>query len=269
VSGWNGSWRSCWTICRSSGRMRGWNGTWQSCWTIRRSSRRMRGWNGTWQSRWTIRRSRGRMRGRNRSRRSRWTTSISSTLTAANEPFLVLALLPQLRGSALGWWRCVVKNFVKLRVVHIKVDLSEAEAITVSRIGERRIERHRLFFITECHTVLHKVGRNPHDISLVINFPRLGHTKSNSLFRTRNDLDWFHHVNGARLALRECETAVRTVVATTRSRRRSGRWDKTWNTGRSGRRAGGRINCWSSCRYSGGSTARSSTGRHTRNSAGR
>jgi hypothetical protein len=108
--------------------------------------------------------------------------------------------------------------------VHVNIDVSEAKGITVSRIGERRVERHRLFFITDCHTVCDKVGRNPHDISLVINFPRLGHTKSNSLIRPRNGLDWFNHVNGARLALRKCETAVPTIVATTR-------WDETGNAG--------------------------------------
>jgi hypothetical protein len=113
-----------------------------------------------------------------------------STFTTTSESFLVLALLPNLRGSALDRWRGVVKICVKLRVVHINVNISVAGGITVGRIGERRIERYGLFLITDYHTVLHKVSRNPCDLSLIINFPRLGHTKSNSIFRTRNSLEW-------------------------------------------------------------------------------
>jgi hypothetical protein len=60
-----------------------------------------------------------------------------------------VTLLPNLRAFTLGWWRDVVKYHVKLRVVYINVDLSEAGGITVSRIGERRCERHRRFFITD------------------------------------------------------------------------------------------------------------------------
>jgi hypothetical protein len=66
----------------------------------------------------------------------------------ASESFLVLALLPKLRGIAREWWRCVVKQLVKSRVVHINVDLGEAGGITVSCIGKRRIEGYRLFFTT-------------------------------------------------------------------------------------------------------------------------
>jgi hypothetical protein len=192
-----------------------------------------------------------------------------------SEPFLVLALLPNLRGSTLGRWRGIVKQFVKLRVVHINVDLSIAGGVTVGRIGERRTERHRLFLITDYHAVLHKVSRNPHDLSLVISFPRLGHTESDSLFRTRNGLERLSLNIGARAALVEGERSVLAIVATTRSRRRSSRRDKTWKTG--SRRAGGRSNGRSSGRNtarsngrsSGGSTARSSSryGRRVRSGA--
>jgi hypothetical protein len=148
-------------------------------------------------------------------------------------------------------------HHVKLRVVYINVDISEAGGITVSRIGERRRERHRRFFITDWHTVLNKVSRNPRDLSLVINCPRLGYSKRNSIFRTRNGLKWFNVVNGACDALSEDEIAVRMVDATTRSRRRSGRRSSGWNTarssGRTGRRSNGRSSCWSI----GGNTTRS------------
>jgi hypothetical protein len=191
----------------------------------------------------------------------------TSASTNTSEPFLVLALLPNLRGSTLGWWRGVVKICVKVRVMHIDFDLSVAGGITVGRIGERRIERHRLFLITDNRTVLHKVSRNPHDFSLVIKCPRLGQTKSDSLFRTRNGLERFNHKRGARDALGEGERSVLAVVATTRSRRRSSRRDKTWSTGRfsgwasrrsRGRSSGGNA-ARSNGRSSGGSTARSSS----------
>jgi hypothetical protein len=157
----------------------------------------------------------------------RWSTFHFFTSTPTSEPFLVLALLLSVRDFALGWWRGIVKLHVKVRVVHINADLSESGGIAVSRIGERRSERHRLLFITDYHTFLYKVSRNPHDLSLVIHCPRLGHSNSNSLFRTRNGLEWFHHESGARLALSEDEIAIRTVVATTWSRRSSSRRDET------------------------------------------
>jgi hypothetical protein len=179
----------------------------------------------------------------------------TSASTLTGEPFLVQALLPGLRGSTLGRWRGVVKICIKLRVEHINVDLSVAGGVTVGRIGERRSERHRLFFITDYHTVLRKVSRNPHDLTLVINGPCLGHTKSDSLFRARDGLERFNHKRGARDALGESERSVLAVIATSRRRRRSNRRDKTWNTGRS---SGGNT-ARSNGRSSGGGTARFSS----------
>jgi hypothetical protein len=98
------------------------------------------------------------------------------------------------------------------------------------------------------------VSRNPHDIGLVINFPRLGHTQSDSIFRTRNGLQRFIHENGARGALSEGERSVSAVVATTRSRRRSHSRSDGGNAGRGNGRSSGdiipstRLVWWVTCR---------------------
>jgi hypothetical protein len=181
--------------------------------------------------------------------------------TPTSEPFLVLALPPSLRYSALGRWRGIVINCVKLRIVHINVNINEARGITFSRIGDRLTERYRHFFITDCHTLLHKVSRNPASLkNRAFDCPLLRHTESNSRSCTRNNLYRFIHVSRARLAASESKITVRTVFATTRSRRRPGRRDKTWNTGRSSRRPFG---------WTFGRTFRRGNGRSSRGNSGR
>jgi hypothetical protein len=102
-----------------------------------------------------------------------------------SEPFLVLALMPKLRGFALGWWRGVFKLSVKFRGVHIHADLGKTGGITVGRLAERRIKQYRLFFITDYCTFFHKVSRNPHDFRLVVHCPRLDRSKRCSPFCMR------------------------------------------------------------------------------------
>jgi hypothetical protein len=136
--------------------------------------------------------------------------------------------------------------------VHVNFNLGEARSITISRVGEHHIARHKLGPYTNCHTFLHIRSRNPANLGRgfvraftfdrVFTFPALLHLKSKSLVRARNNGDWVLLKSGACLSPSQGENAIRFVPTTTRRRRRSNRLDNTWNTRRSSGRAFGGSN---------------------------
>jgi hypothetical protein len=105
-------------------------------------------------------------------------------ITTAREHNIVATLPPHYRCSALGWWCSIIRNWVKLIVVHVNVDLSEAGGVTISCVRERSKARHRFLFITDYHAVLCKVSRNPENLIIHFDLPSLVHRKSYSLSLT-------------------------------------------------------------------------------------
>jgi uncharacterized membrane protein YgcG len=207
-----------------------------------------------------------------KSKRPRCNRSIGGCLgfrrfTSTSELLRVLALLPLFRDSALAWSHGVVKNCIKLRVVHINFNLGEARSITINRVGEHHIARHKLGFFTSCHTFLDVVCRNPANLGRglvrtftfdrVFTFPALLHLESDSLIRARNNGDWVLLEKGASLTLSQGDNAVCFILTTRRSRRRSSRRGNARNIGRSsgrafggsnGRSSGGNVRTGRGCR---------------------
>jgi hypothetical protein len=151
---------------------------------------------------------------------------------------MVAALVPaDARDPACGRENCVITHLVKLGRKYDNVNLGVSSSITIGNVRDISELRNVVLFIADGHAVLLEVSRNE---THLLHIPRLVYSEGHGTSRARNDLDRFNILNRARLTCNECELAVRTVVAATRSRRWSSRRHKTRSTSRQGGRSTGR-----------------------------